>query len=53
MSIWLTYACSNSLAPWVETDEGLKVQKKVWSELEAKLEAIAPGCIAAMSKDFS
>ncbi|KKZ62720.1 hypothetical protein EMCG_02931 [[Emmonsia] crescens] len=34
------------LAPWIETDEGLKVQNKVWSELEKKLEAIRPGILS-------
>ncbi|OAX80446.1 hypothetical protein ACJ72_05218 [Emergomyces africanus] len=34
------------LAPWIETDEGQKVQRKVWSELEKKLETIQPGILS-------
>ncbi|OJD12493.1 hypothetical protein AJ78_06919 [Emergomyces pasteurianus Ep9510] len=37
---------NNILAPWIETDEGKKVQRKVWSELEKKLEAIQPGILS-------
>ncbi|KAL2373979.1 hypothetical protein RJ035_007522 [Blastomyces gilchristii] len=37
---------NNILAPWIETDEGQKVQSKVWSELEKKLEAIRPGILS-------
>jgi hypothetical protein len=31
------------LAPWILTEEGKKVQKKVWEELMAKLEGIQVG----------
>ncbi|KLJ10290.1 hypothetical protein EMPG_14324 [Blastomyces silverae] len=34
------------LAPWIKTDEGQKVQSKIWSELEKKLEAIRPGILS-------
>ncbi|PGH05523.1 hypothetical protein GX51_02861 [Blastomyces parvus] len=37
---------NNILAPWIETEEGQKVQSKIWSELEKKLEAIRPGILS-------
>ncbi|EGC47450.1 short-chain dehydrogenase/reductase [Histoplasma capsulatum var. duboisii H88] len=36
------------LAPWIETDEGRIIQRKVWSELEKKLEAIRPGILSGI-----
>ncbi|EEH06644.1 conserved hypothetical protein [Histoplasma capsulatum G186AR] len=36
------------LAHWIETDEGRIIQRKVWSELEKKLEAIRPGILSGI-----
>lgn len=33
-------------APFVRTDEGRRVQKRVWDGLVARLEAIEPGCVS-------
>ena len=34
---------STTTAAWITTEEGKRVQRKVWSELTAKLESIEPG----------
>lgn len=39
---------SDILAHWIETDEGRIIQRKVWSELEKKLEAIRPGILSGI-----
>jgi len=33
-------------SPFVRSEEGAKAQKKVWSELNAKLEKIQPGVVS-------
>ncbi|PGH01865.1 hypothetical protein AJ79_07802 [Helicocarpus griseus UAMH5409] len=38
-------AANDITAPWIKTDEGQRVQKKVWDDLEKKLEAIEPGIL--------
>lgn len=39
---------SDALAPWIETEEGRKVQSKIWGELQERLEAIQPGVCASL-----
>lgn len=35
--------CSDTLATWVKTEEGKKMQKKFWGELTTKLDSIQLG----------
>jgi len=37
------FGFSSTVAPWIETEEGKRVQEKIWKELTAKLEGIQPG----------
>jgi hypothetical protein len=38
---------SDALAPWIETEEGREVQRKIWGELQERLEVIQPGvCVS-------
>ncbi|OJD38128.1 short-chain dehydrogenase [Diplodia corticola] len=37
---------ADKTAPFIRTEEGRKMQKKVWDQLVAKLEAIEPGCVS-------
>lgn len=37
--------CSDKTADFVKSDEGQRMQKRVWNQLVAKLEAIDPECV--------
>ncbi|KGQ01756.1 hypothetical protein PAAG_11475 [Paracoccidioides lutzii Pb01] len=37
---------NKAIAPWIETDEGKRIQDRVWAELQNKLEAIQLGALS-------